>query len=69
MVTQVAAERSDARTAANVATWTLGAGAAGLIGGAVIWFTAPSPMNERRSPGAAWVVAPTLGGAVVRGAW
>ena len=69
MVTQVAAERSDARTAANVATWTLGAGAAGLIGGAVIWFTAPAPTNERRSPGAGWVVAPTLGGAVVRGAW
>jgi hypothetical protein len=66
---QVAAERNDARTAGDVATWTLGAGAAGLIAGAVIWFTAPSSAKEHESQGAGWLLLPTLGGAEVRGQW
>jgi hypothetical protein len=69
VVPQVVGERNDARTAGDVATWTLGAGAAALIAGAVIWFTAPRGTKEGSGPGVGWLAAPTLGGAVVRGAW
>jgi hypothetical protein len=69
MLPQLSAERDDERTAGAAATWTLGLGAAALIAGAAIWITAPSGAKEHESQGSGWVVLPTLGGALVRGAW
>jgi len=65
---EVVQERNDARNAGNIANWTLGAGAAGLVAGAVLWITAPHGGRERR-PVAGWFVVPAPGGAVLRGAW
>src|SRR5262249_46092864 len=59
--------RNDARSAGNVATAALGGGAAAVVVGGVVWLTAPS--GARPTSAASVVVAPTLGGAVVRGAW
>lgn len=59
-------QRNDARTDGNVASVAFGVGLAALVGGAVVWLTAP----RASSTGAASVVvAPTLGGAVLRGAF
>lgn len=59
-------ERNNARTDGDIASVAFGVGAAALVGGAVVWLTAP----RASSAGAAsLVVAPTLGGAVVRGAF
>lgn len=59
-------ERNNARTDGDIASVAFGVGAAALVGGAVVWLTAP----RASSTGAAGiVVAPTLGGAVVRGAF
>jgi hypothetical protein len=59
-------QRNDARTDGNVASVAFGVGAAALVGGAVVWLTAP----RASSTGAAsLVVAPTLGGAVLQGAF
>jgi hypothetical protein len=66
---QAVADRNDARTAGDVSTWTLGAGAAALIAGAVIWFTAPRDRNEHPNGGTGWRVRPTLGGALLSDAW
>jgi hypothetical protein len=41
-------------------------GAAALVGGAIVWFTAP---RASATGAASIVVAPTLGGAVLRGAF
>jgi hypothetical protein len=61
-------KRDDARSAGDVATIALGAGAALAIGGVVLVLTAPSGKAE--APRAASIqIAPTLGGAVVRGQW
>jgi hypothetical protein len=57
--------RDDARSAGNVATVGIGLGAALVAAGAVLWLTAPSSTESKT----AIVVAPTLGGAVVRGRW
>ncbi len=59
-------QRDDARTDGNIASVAFGVGAAALVGGVVVWLTAP----RASSTGAASiVVAPTLGGGVVRGAF
>jgi serine/threonine-protein kinase len=59
-------QRNDARTDGNIASVAFGVGAAALVGGVVVWLTAP----RASSTGAASiVVAPTLGGAVVQGAF
>lgn len=51
----------------NAATVAVVIGAAALVGGAVIWLTAPSAPS---SPSTGRVyLAPTLGGAVLQGAW
>jgi hypothetical protein len=39
--------RSDARTAGNVATVAFGAGAAALVAGAILYFTAPSGSSDK----------------------
>jgi hypothetical protein len=59
-------QRNDARTDGNIASVAFGVGAAALVGGVIVWLTAP----RAPSAGAAsLVVAPTLGGAVVQGAF
>jgi hypothetical protein len=60
------AERNDARSAGNIATVAFGVGAAALVAGGVLWFTAP---HGSRPANAAFEIAPTLGGFVARGAW
>jgi hypothetical protein len=61
--------RNDARSAGDVATISLGVGAAALIAGGVLWFTAPGGTSAHPSGAASIVIAPTLGGAMVRGAF
>jgi hypothetical protein len=59
-------QRNDARTDGNIASVAFGVGAAALVGGVIVWLTAP----HASSTGAArLVVAPTLGGAIVQGAF
>jgi hypothetical protein len=62
-------ERNDALAAGDGATVALGIGAAALVAGAVLWFTAPSDTPARPRNAARIVVVPTVGGAVVKGAW
>lgn len=59
-------QRNGARTDGNIASVAFGVGAAALVGGAVVWLTAP---RSSSTGAASVVVAPTLGGAVVRGAF
>lgn len=61
----VVSDRNAARTYGDISSWTLGLGAAALVGGTVIWITAPRGTSER----VGWGVAPMPGGAVVRGVW
>lgn len=61
--------RNDARDAGNVASIALGVGAAALVGGAVIWLTAPHAGSPPASGSARIGIAPALGGAVLQGAW
>jgi hypothetical protein len=62
--------RDDARSSGNVATVGFVVGAAGLLGGVVLWLTAPSAVN---APGGGMArsieLAPTLGGAVLQGSF
>jgi hypothetical protein len=66
---QAVADRNASRTAGDVATWTLGAGAAAVIAGATLWLTAPREMNERSGERTGWRVRPTLGGVLVSDVW
>jgi len=60
-------QRDSARSAGNAATVAVGVGAAALVGGLVVWLTAP---GSGGSGGSARVfVAPAPGGAVVEGSW
>jgi hypothetical protein len=61
--------RDDARSAGTVATVAFGVGAAALVTGGVLWLSAPSSHSERREPPPRVSVAPTLGGALIRGTW
>jgi serine/threonine-protein kinase len=60
-------QRSDARSAGNLATVFVGVGAAAVVAGGIIWFTAPR--SSPSSSSATLQVMPTLGGVVARGAW
>lgn len=65
-------QRNDALTFGNVSSVAFGVGAAALVGGAVLWFTAPrapaaSPAAARI--GVAPMVASGVGGALVQGTW
>jgi hypothetical protein len=60
-------QRGDARTAGNVATVAMGAGAAAILAGGVLWFTAPSGSSQTAR--ATFGIAPTIGGVVAAGAW
>jgi hypothetical protein len=62
------ATRNDARSAGDAATWALGLGAVAVVGGVVLWLTAPSNSNDGAGR-VALAVVPTLGGAVVHGSW
>jgi hypothetical protein len=61
-------QRDDARSAGTIATIGFGVGAAGLAAAVILWVTAPS--SRASSPTAGSIqVSPTLGGAVVQGAF
>jgi hypothetical protein len=62
-------QRNDARSAGNIATIALAAGGAALLGGVVLWFTAPKESGRASAPNARIGLAPTLGGAMLRGQW
>jgi serine/threonine-protein kinase len=62
-------QRNDARSAGDAATVAFGLGAAALVAGGILWFTAPRASAAPRTGSASLVVAPTLGGAVVKGAF
>ncbi len=59
-------QRDSARTAGNIASVGFGVGAVLVATGAVLWFTAPSGNGKTGDKGSIQV-APTLGGAMVRG--
>jgi hypothetical protein len=76
------AKRNDARTAGNVATVLVGAGAAALVAGGILFFTAPHRREAQAARAARFEVVPAIGrvpegsgrgetiaGAVVRGLW
>jgi hypothetical protein len=60
--------RDDARAAGNAATLAVSLGAAAAVAGAVLWITAPHAAPEESSH-ASWMIAPALGGAVVKGSF
>ncbi|HEY8089538.1 MAG TPA: hypothetical protein VIF09_16870 [Polyangiaceae bacterium] len=59
-------QRDTARSSGNAASIAAAVGGAALVGGAVIWLTAP---HSGASASVRVGVAPTLGGALVQGAW
>lgn len=65
--------RNTAYDDGNVASWALGLGAAAVVGGVILVLTAPhGPTNAAvatHGSGATLVVAPTIGGALLRGTW
>jgi hypothetical protein len=58
-------QRDDARSEGTVASVVMGVGAAAVVVGGIVFFTAP----HAKSSSAALVVMPTLGGLVAKGAW
>lgn len=58
-------ETSDAKSAATISTIAFIAGGVAIAGGVVLFATAPKPASKEAS----FVVAPTLGGLVARGAF
>jgi hypothetical protein len=62
-------QRNDARDAGNIATVAVSVGAAAVVGGAVIWLTAPRVVSSQPSSALRVGVAPTVGGAVLQGVW
>ena len=61
-------ERGNARAAGDAASVAFAIGGAALAAGAVIWILAPRS-SAIRSPSASVFVAPSPGGAVIRGVW
>jgi hypothetical protein len=61
-------ERDDARTRGDVASWTIGVGAAVAVAGIAIVLVAPHDGKGERTA-SSWVLMPTLGGATVEGTW
>jgi serine/threonine-protein kinase len=63
-------ERNQARTYGDVASWTIGLGAAAIVGGLVLVITSPrGDGNVVGANGARVALAPTPGGAVLTGSW
>jgi hypothetical protein len=75
-------QRDDARSAGNVATVFVGVGAAAIVAGGILWFTARSftarsftarsftaLSSTSGSSAATLQIGPTLGGVVARGSW
>jgi hypothetical protein len=63
-------ERSDARSAGDIATVAFVVGGAAIAGGVALWLTAPSgPKNRETGKATTLVLMPTLGGAALQGAW
>jgi hypothetical protein len=60
-------ERNEARSQGDVATLAFGLGAAAIVAGGVLWLTAPHGGSSGH--GASLLIAPTLGGASLQGAW
>jgi hypothetical protein len=65
---QGVSQRDDARSMGNAATVAFGVGAAALVAGGVLWFTAPRGASHP-SGAASFGLAPTPGGVVATGAW
>jgi len=61
--------RNDARTAGDVATWTLALGAVALAGGASLWIVSPRVEAPKPSGHISLALGPTAGGAALRGTW
>ena len=61
-------QRDSARSMGNAASVAFGVGAAALVGGIVLWLTAP-PSGGGQGSTASIFVAPAPGGAVIEGAW
>jgi hypothetical protein len=61
--------RSDARTAGDIATWTLALGAVALAGGVSLWIVSPRVEAPKPSSRVSLALAPTAGGAALRGTW
>ncbi len=62
-------DRNSARSAGDVATVALFAGAGAVIVGGLLWWTAPKATAVGRNPSPRVVFAPVPGGAVLAGAW
>jgi len=62
-------ERNSALSAGNVASVMVAVGAAALVGGVVVWLTAPSASPGRSTQAASLALVPTLGGGMLRGTW
>lgn len=60
---------NDAKSAATVSTIAFAVGAAGLVGGAVLWSTAPSSAPTTAGIRATPVVGPSYGGLAVDAVW
>ncbi len=58
-------QRNDALNSGNIATVALAIGAVAVVGGVVLWLTAPHATKREVS----LAVLPTLGGAALRGEW
>jgi hypothetical protein len=61
-------ERGNARAAGDAASVAFAIGGAALAAGAVVWILAPRS-SAAHSPSASIFMAPSPGGAVIRGAW
>jgi hypothetical protein len=64
-------QRNDALTDGNIASVAFGVGAAALVGGVVLWFTAPSASSSPATGrvGVSPLVGAGTGGAVLQGSW
>ena len=62
-------QTNDAKSAATVGTVGFIVGAVGLVGGAVLWFTAPRSEPTTASIRATPVVGPSYGGMAVDAVW
>jgi hypothetical protein len=60
---------SDGKSAGNVSTVAFAVGGAALVGGVVLWLTAPSRATTVGSLSVTPLAAPGSGGLVLRGAW
>ena len=62
-------QRNDARALGNAATVLVAVGAAAVVGGVVLWLTAPEGKTKEGKTTASLGIVPSLGGASLRGEW